>query len=267
MEVTLFVTCLADAFFPRAPEAVVRLLHREGIQVTFPKGQTCCGQPAYNSGFADEARQMARNFLHVFDKAEFIVSPSGSCTSMVRMYYPELFTEGTEEHRQALRIGDRSFEFSEFFVNVLGKRDLGATFPARATYHRSCHMSRELGIFDPPMALLKEVRGLDFVEMPRADLCCGFGGSFAVRMADVSIAMADEKLKYLNQTHADLLIGSDGGCLMHLGGRLQFTGHPVKVIHLAELLAVGAGLMPPDPNGYVVPADAHNCSCGGGACR
>jgi L-lactate dehydrogenase complex protein LldE len=244
MEAALFATCLSDTFFPRAPEAVVRLLHREGVKVTFPKGQTCCGQPAFNSGFHDEAREMARNFLKVFANEEYIVSPSGSCLSMVRVYYPELFPEGTAEHRLALQVAGRAFEFSEFLVNVLGKRDLGATYKARATYHRSCHMTRELGVSEPPIALLQHVRGLEYVEMDRADLCCGFGGTFSVRMADLSIAMADEKLKYLDQTGADLLVGSDAGCLMQMGGRLQHLGRPMRVMHLAELLAVGAGLMP-----------------------
>lgn len=272
MEAALFVTCLADAFFPRAAEATVRLLHRVGVQVTFPPGQTCCGQPAYNSGFHDEARQMARNFLRVFAGSEFIVSPSGSCTSMVRIYYPELFAEGTDEHRLALQVADRTYEFSEFMVHVLGKRDLGAAYAGRATYHRSCHMSRELGITDAPIALLQNIAGLEYVPMERLDLCCGFGGSFSVRMADLSIAMADEKVKYLGATGADLLVGSDGGCLMQLAGRLNHLGRPVRTMHLAELLAVGAGLMPPGPAQLPImaggqPGGACGCAGGGGGCQ
>lgn len=245
MEVALFATCLSDMLFPRVPEAVVRLLHREGVKVTFPKGQTCCGQPAFNSGFHDEARQMARNFIKVFADAPYIITPSGSCASMVRVYYPELFAEGSEEHRTCLAVADRTYEFSEFLVEVLGKSDLGATFEGRATYHRSCHMSRELGIVEPPITLLDNVRGLTYVEMPRADLCCGFGGTFSVRMADTSIAMADAKITQMEPTDVDLLVGSDAGCIMQLAGRLGYLGRPVRTMHLAELLAVGAGLMAP----------------------
>ncbi len=243
MEAALFVTCLADTFFPRTAEAVVRILRHQGVRVAFPAGQTCCGQPAFNSGFHEQAKEMALHFFQVFDKHELIVSPSGSCVSMVRVYYPDLFVEGTEDHRRALRIADRTYEFSEFMVDVLQRHDLGATFAARATYHRSCHMTRELGIVDPPVTLLQNIKGLTYVEMERTDLCCGFGGSFSVRMADLSVSMADEKLKYLEQTGADLLVGADGGCLMQLAGRLQFLGRPVRVMHLAEVLAIGTGLM------------------------
>ena len=208
---------------------------------------------------------MARHFLRVFEGFDYIVSPSGSCNSMVRMYYPELLPEGTDLHRQALAIGDRTYEFSEFVVEVLGKRDLGAQWPGRATYHRSCHMTRELGVSDPPLELLRQVRGLKYVPMAREDLCCGFGGTFSLRMPELSVAMADEKLQQVGEV--DWLVGSDTGCLMHLGGRLSNLGRPVQVIHLAELLAVGCGLMQPSPALSAAPGLRHPAAEGGGGSR
>ena len=246
VRLALFVTCLVDGFFPRVGEAVARLLRREGLKIEFPREQTCCGQFAYNNGFQAEARGMARHFLQVFRDFDYVVTPSGSCAAMVRVYYPELFPEGTDLHREALGVGDRTYDFSEFMVEVLGRRDIGASWYGRAAYHRSCHMQRELGVTSAPLELLRHVRGLQCEEMPRSDLCCGFGGGFSVRMPELSVAMADEKLQSLGPV--DLLVGSDTGCLMHLGGRLAFAGRAVKVVHLAELLAVGCGLMTPEPS-------------------
>lgn len=244
MQAALFVTCLSDALFPRAAEAVARLLHREGVHVTFPEAQTCCGQPAFNSGYHGEARQMAEHWLQVFAEAEYIVSPSGSCVAMVRAFYPQLFPEGTARHRDVLRLAARTYEFSEFMTAVLRRDDIGATFPGRATYHFSCHMTRELGIADAPITLLQHVRGLEYVPLARPDLCCGFGGTFSVRMPELSVSMADEKLAHVAATEADVLVASDAGCLLQLAGRLQYLGRPVRCLHLAELLAEGVGLLP-----------------------
>lgn len=239
MKASLFITCLSDMFFPEVGEAVVRLLRRHGVTVDFSADQTCCGQPAYNSGYVDEARTLARRFLEVFEGSEYVVCPSGSCAGMVRSYYPELFKDDPVWAGRAAAVAGRVYEFSEFLVKVVGVEDVGATFNARATYHASCHMSRELGVRDEPLRLLNHVRGLELVPMERTDLCCGFGGSFAVKLPDISRAMADEKLEHVAATRAEVLVGSDAGCLMHLGGRLQRLGQNVRTLHLAQLLWEG----------------------------
>lgn len=232
MRVSLFITCLSDMFFPNTGEAVVRLLKRHGVSVDFPEEQTCCGQPAFNSGFRDEARRMAKQWLHAFRNSEYIVTPSGSCAAMVRNYYPELLPEAKE-------IAARTFEFSQFLVDVLKVEDLGAELHRRAAYHHSCHMSRELGVFHQPLTLLKHVRGLEVVEVPRQDLCCGLGGSFSVKMPEISEAMVCDKVAAVASTSADILIGSDNSCLMNIGGRINREGRPIRVMHLAEALWEG----------------------------
>jgi len=238
--VALFATCLADIFMPEVPESVVRLLRRAGVQVEFPGGQTCCGQPAYNSGFAPEARRLADNFVRVFESYEYVISPSGSCASTVRLYYPELYAADPRRQEQVKALAGRVYEFSEFFVGVLGLEDVGARMKGRATYHPPCHMSRELGIVSQPRRMLRAVQGLELVEMERADLCCGFGGSFAVRMPEISVAIGDEKLEHVAATAADYLVSCDGGCLMHMNGRLQRLGRPApRPVHLAQLLWEG----------------------------
>lgn len=232
MRASLFITCLADLFFPNTGEAVYRLLKRHGVEVNFPAEQTCCGQPAFNSGFHDEARQMARQWLKAFRNSEYIVAPSGSCVAMVRNYYPELLPEAAE-------MASRTFEFTQFMVEVLKVTDIGAVFPARAAYHHSCHMSRELGLYHHPLALLKAVEGLELVEVPRQDLCCGFGGSFAVKMPEISEAMVTDKVAAVASTRCDLLVGSDSSCIMNIAGRIAREGRPIRVMHTAELLWEG----------------------------
>jgi len=235
MKVSLFVTCLVDTFYPQVGVSAVRLLRRLGVEVDFPAGQTCCGQPAYNSGYADEARRAAAQLIRAFEQSEWVVSPSGSCVAMIRHYYPELF-RGHPLEAEAQRFAARTYELSQFIVDVLGIEDLGGRFEGTATYHTSCHMTRGLGVREAPFRLLKNVRGLELVELPAADECCGFGGTFAVKMAGLSTAMADAKLDHVAQTGARYLVGADMACLMHLGGRLEKRGMPVKVMHLAELL-------------------------------
>lgn len=239
MKVSLFVTCLTDMFFPEVGVAVVNLLQRQGVEVEFPEAQTCCGQPAWNSGYQQEARALAAHFLDTFEGSEYVVTPSGSCAAMVRSYYPQVFQGDPVQYRRACALSERVYEFSQFLVTVLGVRDVGARFPARAVYHSSCHMTRELGVRDEPLELLQHVRELELVEMPRADLCCGFGGAFAVKLPEISTAMADEKCGHIASTRADLLVGSDGGCLMQLGGRMDRVGMPVRSLHLAQLLWEG----------------------------
>lgn len=232
MRVSLFITCLSDMFFPNVGEAVVRLLKRHGVQVDFPMEQTCCGQPAFNGGFQYEARQMARQWLKAFQGAEYIVTPSGSCATMVRTHYPELLPESKA-------VAARTYEFTQFLVDVLKVEDVGAEFRAKAAYHHSCHMRRDLGIYHQPLALLRHVKGLELVDLPREELCCGFGGTFAVKMPEISEAMVCDKVSAVVSTGAEVLVGSDSSCIMNIGGRINREGRPIRVMHTAELLWEG----------------------------
>ena len=238
MKVALFIPCYVDLINPEVGVSVVRVLRKLGVEVIYPQGQTCCGQPAFNSGFFDEARSVARHFLEVFegDSFDYVVCPSGSCTAMVSHYYPFLFKELPEERERYEDLGHRVREFSDFLVNVLGVEDLGARGEGKAVFHTGCHQRRELGVLNEPRELLRNVEGLDLVEWENEELCCGFGGTFAVKMPDVSTAMADEKIEALEKSGADTLISCDSSCLMHLGGRLGRTGHDTRILHLAQVL-------------------------------
>jgi L-lactate dehydrogenase complex protein LldE len=238
LRVALFVPCYVDQINPEVGVSVVRVLRRLGVDVIYPEGQTCCGQPAFNSGFFDEARTIGRRFLDVFERERFdyIVCPSGSCTTMVSHYYPFIFKELPEERERSETLGERVREFSDFLVNVVGAKDLGARLEGKAVFHTGCHQRRELGILGEPRELLGNVDGLQLLEWENEELCCGFGGTFAVKMPDVSTAMADEKIKALERSGADTLISGDSSCLMHLKGRLKRTGHDTRVLHLAQVL-------------------------------
>jgi L-lactate dehydrogenase complex protein LldE len=224
--------------YPGVGDAMVRLLERQGVRVDFPEVQTCCGQPAYNSGYWDDARAAARTVLDAFDDSDFVIAPSGSCVYMLH-HYRELFRDDPQRLEQAKRLAAKTYEFSQFLVKVLGVRDVGAYFPHRVTYHPSCHGSRLLGVKDEPLELLSAVRGLTFAPLPYAEDCCGFGGTFAVKMADISGAMVAEKAEHVAETEAEVLTGLDMGCLMNIGGRLRRNGANIRVLHLAELLAEG----------------------------
>lgn len=237
IRVALFVTCLGDQFFPQVGESVVKVLRRLGVEVTFNPAQTCCGQPAFNTGYRDEARAVARRVLDLLEGADYVVAPSGSCSTMVRVFYPELFEDNHVLEARARQLGGRFYEFSEFLVKVLKKDDVGAHFPHRVTYHDSCHLLRELGVSDEPRRLLRAVRGLDLVEMQDLKLCCGFGGTFSVKFPEVSVGMGMDKLRAAAGTEAEYLVANDSGCLMHLAGLIHRQGLPIKTIHLAELLA------------------------------
>ncbi|WP_088832526.1 (Fe-S)-binding protein [Paenibacillus tyrfis] len=239
MRVSLFITCLADQIYPEVGESVVRLLHRYGCEVDFPQMQTCCGQPAYNSGYQDEAREVARNLIRAFEHSDYVVSPSGSCTGMVHHYYPQLFENEPEWKAKAEKLIGKTYEFSQFLVSVLGIKDLGAVYEGKATYHPSCHAMRLLGVREEPGELMAHIEGLELIELPRKEDCCGFGGTFAVKMADMSEAMVCDKAANVCATNADLLIGTDMGCLMNIGGRLNKENKPVRVMHLAQLLEEG----------------------------
>ncbi|MHA6483596.1 (Fe-S)-binding protein [Paenibacillus sp. strain BS8-2] len=238
MKVSLFITCLSDAIFPRVGEAMVRLLANYGVTLEFPRVQTCCGQPAYNSGYWKEARDSAKTILDAFEDSDFVISPSGSCTGMLH-HYPKLFENDPLMLERAEALRAKSYEFTQFLVQVLGVTDVGATFPHKVTYHPSCHGSRILGVKDEPMALMKSVRGMELVPLPFAEDCCGFGGTFAVKMADISGAMVTEKADHVLETEAEVLVGLDMACLMNIAGNLHYRGEPVRVMHLAELLYEG----------------------------
>lgn len=238
MKISLFITCLSDALYPKVGEAISRILSDHGILLHFPTIQTCCGQPAYNSGYWEEARATAKTILAAFEDSDFVISASGSCTYMIH-HYANLFKDDPEMQDRALQLQNKTYEFTQFLVGVLGITDLGARFPHKVTYHPSCHGSRLLGVKEEPLALLQQVRELQLVPLPFAEDCCGFGGTFAVKMADISGAMVNEKVDHVKETEAGVLVGLDMACLMNIAGNLRFRNEPVKVMHLAELLYEG----------------------------
>jgi L-lactate dehydrogenase complex protein LldE len=237
--VALFVTCLGDAFYPQVGEATVRLLHRLGVAVDFPLGQTCCAQPAFNAGFHDQARQVAQRNLLLFADHEYVVLPSGSCTAMIRLFYADLFAEDPDLRLQAESLASRTYELSEFLSSVMGIDDVGAVFPGKVAYHASCHLQRELGVTEAPRRLISRVAGIEACDAEMSEQCCGFGGTFAVKYPEISSAMLEKKIASLKRAGADTLVSCDAGCLMHIAGRLRRQGMDVRVLHLAELLNAG----------------------------
>ncbi|MFN2490364.1 MAG: (Fe-S)-binding protein [Actinomycetota bacterium] len=239
MRVSLFITCYNDSLFPDTGRAVVRILERLGHEVAFPLRQTCCGQIHFNTGYQREAIPLVRHFVDVFADAEAVVSPSASCVGMVRDLYPRA-AELAGDARLAADVealAPRVFELSEFLVDRLGVEDVGAYFPHRVTYHPTCHSLRMLNVGDAPLRLLKAVRGIDLVELPAAYECCGFGGTFALKNADVSAAMLSDKVRHVLDTRAELCVAADNSCLMHIGGALRRGQTGVRTVHLAEILA------------------------------
>jgi L-lactate dehydrogenase complex protein LldE len=217
-------------------EATARVLARANVGLDYPKGQTCCGQPQYKTGHRKRARQLARHFLEVFGGAEAVVSPSGSCVSMVRNYYPELFRDEARWYDRAVDLGKRVYELTEFLVRVMGVTDVGASWSGKAVYHDSCQVSRALGVRDEPRALLSRVKGLELVEMEQAEVCCGFGGTFSLQFPAISEAMVAEKASRILATGADLVVSAEVSCLMNIGGYLEKHRHPVRALHIAQLL-------------------------------
>ena len=239
MKASLFVTCVVDQFYPEIGESTVRVLRRLGVDVDFPEGQTCCGQPAFNTGFRSDAKPLARRFLDTFEGAEAIVIPSGSCTAMVRVFYPELFHDEPELAARIDALARKTFELTEFIVDVLGVMRLpgGAGAPPQTvTYHEGCHLRREIGVTTQPRALIEAASGVDLVEMRQAEVCCGFGGTFAVKYADISGAMLADKLRNVADTGADAVVSCDSTCLMQIGGGLEKQGMAAKPLHVAQLL-------------------------------
>ncbi|MDJ0624230.1 MAG: (Fe-S)-binding protein [Desulfocapsaceae bacterium] len=239
-KVTLFVQCLVDSMFPEVGDAMVEVFDRLGVPMEYPEKQTCCGQPAFNSGYSREAKVAARRFIEIFADSEKIVCPSGSCVHMVRHHYPQLFADDPLELRMRVKeIGNRCYEFSEYLTDVLGAVNIGAEFPGKVTYHDSCHLLRGLGIREQPRKLLNNVAGLELIEMNDSDICCGFGGTFSVNYPEISTALVDEKIDNILASGADYVVGCDVSCLMNIKGRLSRRGENVKVKHIAEVLAAG----------------------------
>ncbi len=232
----LFVTCLVDQLFPEVGEAAVRLLEGCGRRVAFPAAQTCCGQPAFNMGYAGEARRLARRMIEIFEPFGEVVTPSGSCASMVRVQFPELFEADPAWRARAQGLAAKTFELTELLARE-GFDPLNSRFEGRVTYHPSCHLLRELKVRDAPRTLLEKVPGLELVELPDAEVCCGFGGAFSAKMPELSLAMLDDKLAAAASTGARVLTATDCGCLMHLGGALRRRRSALEVRHVATLLA------------------------------
>lgn len=235
MKVSLFATCLVDMFQSNVGKATVEVLERLGCQVDFPRNQVCCGQPAYNSGYVKESKEAMKRMMEAFLDSEYVVSPSGSCAYMFHEY-PKIFKGDPIWESQAKDLANKTYELSQFIVDVLKVEDVGARLEGRGTFHTSCHMTRLLGVKDAPMKLLHNVKGLEYTELPDKHICCGFGGTFSVKMAEISEQMVDEKVQHVEETKADFLIGADGGCLMNIGGRIGRKGIPIKVMHIAEVL-------------------------------
>jgi L-lactate dehydrogenase complex protein LldE len=236
MRVALFVTCLVDQLWPSVGMCAARVLERVGCEVIFDERQTCCGQPAFNTGYRKEARKLAQRFIEIFENADVIVSPSGSCTAMAR-HFDALFQNDESWRKRAESVAHKTHEFSAFLVNILGVEDVGASFAGRVTWHDACHGLRDLGLKNEPRRLLQSVRGLEFVELPNADSCCGFGGAFSVKYPEISMAILDNKIAAIEQTQARAVVAADASCLMQIRGRLTRKGSQVKAMHLAEVLA------------------------------
>jgi L-lactate dehydrogenase complex protein LldE len=238
MRVSLFVTCVVDQFWPSIATSAVEVLRRVGCEVEFDNRQTCCGQPAFNTGFRREAKDLATRLIEVFEDshADAVVGPSGSCVAMVR-HFPELFSGDEAWVARARAVADRTYEFASFLVNVLKVEDVGAKFEGRITWHDACHALRELGVRSEPRALINRIRGVELVELPNSDACCGFGGTFSVKYPEISTAIVDEKIRAIEQSGVRAVVSLDASCLMQIGGRLSRTGSSVQALHLAELLA------------------------------
>ncbi|MGA2000999.1 MAG: (Fe-S)-binding protein [Terriglobales bacterium] len=231
------MTCLVDQFFPSVGVSMVQVLRRLGVDVEVPARQTCCGQPLFNTGYRADARAAAEYFLDIFENSEYIVAPSGSCTTMVRNFYPELFASDAAQLRRVQALGSKLHEFSEFLVGVLGRENVGARFRGKVTYHDACHLLRELGIRKEPRRLIANVDGLEFVECDNSDVCCGFGGTFSVKFPEISTKMVEDKIAGILRSGAEIVVANDSSCLMQIAGVLRRRNIPVRTMHLAELLA------------------------------
>lgn len=236
MKVEAFIPCFIDQFYPETGHNMIKLLNKLGLEVNYNPNQTCCGQMAFNSGFWDEAKELGEKFIKDFHGTNYVVSPSASCSGMVKKQYPKLF-HNSSLHNESKNLQKRIFEISDFLVNVVKKTDVGAEFNHSVTYHESCASKREYGLTNEPRLLLSKVKGLQFIEMPEADSCCGFGGTFSVKFEGVSSAMAQQKVERALSTGAEYLVSTDASCLMHIDGYIQKHKLPLKCIHIVDILA------------------------------
>ncbi len=238
MKIQLFIPCFVDQLYPNTAFNMVKVLEKAGCEVAYNTNQTCCGQPAFNAGFCDEARTVADKFLKDFDNADYVVAPSASCVGFIRNYYPDLF-DNTISHNKVKDLGKRTFEFSEFLTDILKIEDFGASLHAKATYHDSCAALRECKIKEGPRRLLSHVKGLELVEMKDVETCCGFGGTFSVKFEGISTAMADQKVTNAMATGASCIISTDCSCMMQISGVIKNKNLSMETMHLADVLASG----------------------------
>ncbi|MEZ5593111.1 MAG: (Fe-S)-binding protein [Gammaproteobacteria bacterium] len=235
--VGLFVTCLVDVFRPAVGFAAVKLLQDAGCSVEVPAGQTCCGQPAYNSGDRADSKALARQVLDAFEEFDYVIAPSGSCSGMIKEHYPALFADDPALQQRAQALADKTFELISFLVDVRGMENIVSDYAGSVTYHDSCAGLRELGIKQQPRTLLKTIPGLELREMDDSEVCCGFGGTFCIKYPDISNRMVSDKIANIQATGADLLLAGDLGCLLNMAGKLKRVGSPIQVRHVAEILA------------------------------
>lgn len=244
MRVSLFITCLTDTFYPRTGIAVVKVLEKLGCDVDFPAAQTCCGQPMFNNGFHDDTRDLARRMIRVFSDAEYVVTPSGSCAAMIRDYYRDLLEADPTWAARCDNLVGKTYEFIEFLVNVLkvDLRKYGVKWPGKVTYHYSCHL-RGIGVTDEAVRVMRQIDGLEYVPLPKADQCCGFGGTFATKYPAISGAMVRDKADCIKGTGCPTVISNDAGCTMNISGSCRREGVDVGFKSLAEVIAEGMGVM------------------------
>ena len=241
MKVSLFIPCLSEHLYPQSALSMVKILEHLGIQVDYVENQTCCGQPAFNSGFRKEIIPLAERFIELFRDSEYVVAPSGSCVAMVRIFYREL--DISDRYLLDLeKLQNKIFEFTEFLVDVVGSNNLNGRFPYKVTYHDSCHLNRELGVREQPRQLIRGIRDITFVEMEKSDMCCGFGGTFSYKVKNVSLEMVKKKCEYIEAADVDYCIGADSSCLMNIEGYLRKHRKNTRTIHIADLLAQSLGL-------------------------
>ncbi|HLQ82319.1 MAG TPA: (Fe-S)-binding protein [Pseudogracilibacillus sp.] len=235
MKVSLFITCVCDMFSPEVGKDTVELLEKVGCEVDFPTGQTCCGQPAYNSGYLESSKKGMIQIMKAFKHAEYIVGPSGSCVGMIKAY-PDIFKGDLKWEQLAIETANKAYEITQFLVEVIQVTDIKSNFTGRVTYHPSCHMTRILGVKDAPKILMNQIKGLELIELDNQEDCCGFGGTFAVKNNLISEEMVKEKSSHITATQADYLVGGDMGCLMNIGGRMSREGKAIQVVHITKIL-------------------------------
>ncbi len=233
---SIFITCLVDQLYPEVGQSMVNILRKLGVNLDFPEEQTCCGQPAFNSGYHKEAKDMARRYMKIFKGNDYIIVPSGSCGAMIRVFYNQLFQDEPDVLSELEGLSARLFEFSEFLVQVLGITDVGGKLKGDVTYHDCCHLKRELGISSQPRDLIKGVKEINFVELDQSDVCCGFGGTFAIKYPDISGAILEQKIRNIKSSGADILVANDTSCLMHMRGSFSRLGVDIEAMHIAQFL-------------------------------